>query len=66
MKKSPLTMGGDFFMPVGNKTDSMHIILYIIYKRAGKSKKNDKNKRKVRNIEMNLPCWQDIINSYIY
>lgn len=36
MKKSPLTMGGDFFMPVGNKTDSMHIILYIIYKRAGK------------------------------
>lgn len=29
-------MGGDFFMPVGNKTDSMHIILYIIYKRAGK------------------------------
>ena len=33
MKKSPLTLGGDFFMPVGNKTDSMHIILYIIYKR---------------------------------
>lgn len=29
-------MGGDFFMPVGNKTDSMHIILYIIYKIAGK------------------------------
>lgn len=29
-------MGGDFFMPVGNKTDWMHIILYIMYKRAGK------------------------------
>lgn len=29
-------MGGDFFMPVGNKTDSMQIILYIIYKIAGK------------------------------
>lgn len=38
MKKSPLTMGGDFFMPLGNKTDWMHIILYITKEQVNERK----------------------------